>query len=337
MRRFFCSVMFLIACLTFLKAAGVSAQSTAPSWLVDKEIMYPNSRYISAVGEGINPAAAENTALALISRYFDTQVNTRNELIREFNEAVRNNTTDFSSKTYINESAVISSEQEFLCVRFTAPHSHVVQNQQVYSVLAYIDRIEASRTYETIIANNIASITALSNDAVQETEIFYKCCLFFRALKIANLTEEYIKTALLLDPSSAGKYSPHSALIQEVRSRYRANRERMSFNVDINADISGRVGRKMQQLLESMGFIVNRRNSQYIVYIDLDMPEEVFSGGVFVRPGITIQVERDDNVIHSYSKNYSRYDNRQLNIAARDIEKDLEENFLTQLTALIGR
>jgi len=325
----------------FIFSKALFPQNSTPSWYIDTELEYPRSRFITAVGEGKTRPDAENAALASISLFFNTRTDVRNEVIREFNEAVTNNTTDFSKKTYITENAVVRSEQEFLGVRFAAPF--FVQKQQIWAVLAYIDRAEASRTYESKISVNMASINSMVSDASQETELLYACGLLFRAIKIADITEEYIKTAAVIDPSTTAKYSAYLTQIQNIRSRYRANRDRLTFSVNVNStDSTGRIERKLQEILEANGYIVSYRNPQYEVSVRLNMSEEYTrSGLIFITSGITVQVEGKDKAILSYSKNYERYGHATLNGAYERafmaIEQDLEANFTNKLTNLIGR
>jgi hypothetical protein len=136
----------IVIIFAVLVSGALSAQNRAPAWYTDKELQYPSNRYIAAVGEGSSRADAEARAVAGVSLFFNTRTEVRNEAIREFNEAVVNNTTDFSKKTYINESAVIRSEEEFLGVRFSDPYQD--QQRRTWTILAYIDRQEAARIYE---------------------------------------------------------------------------------------------------------------------------------------------------------------------------------------------
>jgi len=330
-----------IVCIYLLMFGGILyAQNKVPSWYLDSELEYPKSRFISAVGEGKSKTDAETAAVAGISLFFNTKAEVRNEAIREFNEAVVNNTTDFSKKTYIKENAVISSEEEFLGVRFA--QSFFEEKRQIWTVLAYIDKAEASRTYESKITVNMASINAMATDAAQTTEPFYACGLLFRALKIADITQEYIKTAAVIDPSSTAKYTSSLNQIQNISSQYRKKRDGLTFSVNINdADTTGRIARKLQELLEANGCTVTVRNPLYEVSVRLNTTEENTNAGIFIRSGITVRIERNGNALFSYSKNYQRYGHQTLNGAYNRafmaIEKDLEENFTANLTAMIGR
>jgi hypothetical protein len=316
------------------------AQNRAPDWYTDKELRYPSSRYIAAVGEGKSRADAESAALAGVSLFFNTKTEVRNQAIREFNEAVTNNTTDFSKKTYISESAVISSDQEFLGVHFA--DSFMIPQRQTWAALAYIDRREAAQIYESKISTNMAAINALTEDANRETEALYSCGLLFRALKLADLTEEYIKTAAAVDSQSAQKYAPYGTQIQALRSAYRVKRDGLTFAVRASAaDETGRVERKLQELLEDNGYIITARNPQYSVSLQLTTSEEIYDRGIFIRSGIAIRLERNGKSLFSYSKNYDREGHKTLdgayNRAFMAIEKDLEENFMAKLSGMIGQ
>jgi hypothetical protein len=326
------------AVLAFGLAALLEAQ-TAPRWYLDKEAQYPAARYIAAVGEGDTRAAAETAATAAVSLFFNTVTAVRNEAIREFNEAVINDTTDFSKKTYISENAVIRSEEEFLGVRFADPY--LDQKRGSWAVLAYIDRQDAARIYESKIGANMTVINALIRDAEGETEDLYVCGLLFRALRLAGLTEEYIKTAIVVDPQARGSYEASIGQIQRLRSLYRSKRGALLFSVTTNGtDSTGRVERTLEQLLEGAGYTITGGGAPYTVSARLTVNEEALSSGVFFRSGIAVRIERENRALFSYSRNYPRYGHQSrdgaLNRMFMAIEKDLEENFIPKLTAMLG-
>jgi hypothetical protein len=154
--------------------------------------------------------------------FFNTSTEIRKEAIREFNEAVTNNTTDFSKKTYISENAVITSEQEFLGVRFTNPWQD--QKRGTWAVLAYIDRREAAQMYDSKTAANMAAIRSLEADAEIQTETLYAVSLLYRGLRLCDITEEFIRTAAVVDTAAGKRHESDTAKIQEFRSEYRAKK-----------------------------------------------------------------------------------------------------------------
>jgi hypothetical protein len=105
---------------------------------------------------------------------------------------------------------------------------------------------------------------------------------------------------------------------------------------------SGRVERKLAALFEDNGFVVTSVPAMYTVNARLTAEEETNNAGNFVTPGITVRVGRDGRTLFSYSKNYERSGHRtSMNTAytraLMEVERDLEENFIRQFIAMLGR
>jgi hypothetical protein len=328
--------------LALLLFGELLAAQEAPSWYLDREGAYPSRSYISAVGEGASRNAAETAAAAGVSLFFNTTTQVRNEAIREFNQAVSGAASELSKKTYITEQALIRSEEEFLGLQFADPWYD--QGRGVWAALAYINRREAARIYMSRIGANMEALRAIAADVEGETEPLYACGLLSRAASVGALTEELIKTAVVVDNSAS--YAADLALIQELRSAYRSRRAGLSFDISVTSPESpGRLERKLQQLLETIGASVSPRNPLYTVSAVLSADEGANAAGHYVRLGLSIRIERNGAAsgaaLFSYGKNYDRFNNLSslsgaYNRAFLAIEKDLEENFITQFSAMIG-
>jgi hypothetical protein len=333
MNKLFCTPLF------FILAAALAAQSSAPPWYLDKELSYPASHYIAAVGEGATRAEAEAAAVAAVSMFFNTKTEVRNGIIREFNEAVASAGTEFSKKTYINEGALIRSEEDLLGIRFAQSWHNQARGQ--WAALAYIDRQETAAMYEARVNANMSAINALAADAGMESEELYRCALLYRGLRLAGLTEELIKAAALTDSRSAAKYAPSLAAIAGLRSEYRARRGKLGFSLQVQGpDTHGRIERRLGELLEHAGFALSASGGPYTMNVQLSLPHETLPAGIFVRPGIALRLERDGKTFFSYSKNYERCGGRTLEAAYSRaftlIEQDLEKNFMERFTAVTG-
>ncbi|MDR0450301.1 MAG: hypothetical protein LBH26_03455 [Treponema sp.] len=295
---------------------------------------------MAALGEGKTRTEAEAAAVTAVSLFFGTKTEIRKEAIREFNETTTNTATGFSKKTYIGESALIKSEEEFLGIRFAPPWFD--SQRQSWTVLAYINRREAGEIYESRINANMSAINALVEDTEREKEAIYACALLYGGLPIAGITEEYIQNAVLVDSGSARKYDAALTQIQRLRSSYRALRGGLTFSVAVNGpDTTGRLTRTLRRLLEDNGYVISSQNPRYTVTARFSAIEEPGQTRTFITPGITVRIEGSGSTIFSYAKNYDRVASRDLTraygLAINTVEKDLEQNFITQLTAMLGR
>ncbi|MDR0656440.1 MAG: hypothetical protein LBG22_09020, partial [Treponema sp.] len=305
MFRYILPLLFLAG----LSRYPLAAQNDFPLWYLDKESQYPGRSYIASLGEGKTIAEAEAAAVSQVSLFFNTSTEVRKEAIREFNEALINNTTEFSKKTYISENAVITSEQEFLGIRFTNPWQD--QKRGVWVVLAYIDRREAAQMYDSKIAANMAAINSLEADAENQSETLYAVSLLYRGLRLCDITEEFIRTAAVVDTSAGKRHEPDTAKIQALRSEYRAKKDRLSFSIKMRSpENSGRVERRLADLFEDNGFVVASAPAMYTLNVRITAEEETNNAGNFVTPGITVRVERDGKTLFSYNKNYERSGHR---------------------------
>jgi hypothetical protein len=186
------------------------------------------------------------------------------------------------------------------------------------------------------------SINALIEDADWEEEDLYACGLLYRASRMADITEEYIKSAAVVDTASPRKYAPHLTRIRDLRSSYRALRDSLTFGIKVDSpENPERVERKLAELLELNDFTVTGRNPRYTITARITMTKEEYSAGTFIRPGIRLRVEQNGNALLSHNKNYDRYGHRSVetayNRAFLAIEEDLETNFMLKLSEMLGR
>jgi hypothetical protein len=183
-----------------LTASAVFSQHI-PRWVLDKEAAFPPARYISASGEAATQKEAEARAVSSISLFFNAKTGITNSVINEYNQALSGaGTLEFSKKNHVRENMKITSQEEFLGVRFAPPWNDPARN--VWMVLAYIEKSEAARLYESKIRANLDLVEQLYRDAQTETPLA-SVILLAEARKIGALVRQQIGIASMVDPSPA--------------------------------------------------------------------------------------------------------------------------------------
>ncbi len=310
-----------------------------PDWYLNKDFSYPSSRYISVIGEGTTLKDAENQAVSGLSLYFKTNSDIRNEVIREFNEVIQDKNTNFSKKTGIKESAIITSQEEFLGVQFTSPWFN--QYQSKYVILAYIDRANAAEIYKSKINNNILLIDSLHSSAKNNDNLFYKYRDLKKALIIGKLTEELIKSAVVVDSRQANLYSKEISYIRNIEKDFSYYRSKITFNVEVKSDREGRIKRKLLQIIEEQNYITTSGRGEYSIICSINCSEEKYDSGLFVRAGVTVKIlDKKNNSLFSYNKTLPRNGHKTLegaySVTFREIEKDLENYFISNFHSSLG-
>jgi hypothetical protein len=338
--------IFLVVVLVFSAFASLSAASKAPEWTLNKEAVYPGAQFIAEVREGSSRSDAESSAIAAIALFFKTNANVRTDAVREFNDSIEieievqktrsasDESAGFSQKTYIKESAVISSDVEFLGVHCQAWQNTKDKSNTWYAV-AYIERNEAAVIYEGKIRANMSVIEAIAKDAQSESEDFFACDLYHKTFPLISLNTEYINMARAIR-SNASLYEKEIDYMADIKNKYRKLRSIITFKVTSNENnFGGKIERAMQSILESYDFKVGNQGA-YEVKMEIKSSEMSMPAGEFVIVGLVIKIMHGDRAIISYSKNYPRAGGTKTvelayNRAALEVEKDIKKYFEAEL------
>ncbi|MDR1220447.1 MAG: hypothetical protein LBK73_12670 [Treponema sp.] len=329
--------VFLI--FVFSSVSYVVFPAPPPVWYRDKTAEYPDSRFIAEIGMGDTLDAAKTMALSNIAMFFKTSIRAQNELFTEYNESVSGKGKQTNRNSLMRNQAVITSEAEFLGVRFASPWYN--EQSGTWVALGYIDIEEALQIYRNRIETNHNSlIQRLLTAYEQEEELLYKVEYLRGAVATAKIIEEDIRALSILN--SSGQFAEVLAHTREAVAAYNAYRTKITFGVHIDGDRDGLIGRKLFSILESAGYICDPRNAAYIIHGDITTSEETLPAGYFVRASITLQLFGGNGaVLYSYSKNYSRKGAKSWEAAYgsafKGIADDLSRNFINEFSALYGR
>ena len=306
-----------------------------PAWLTKPEKDFPAKQYIRAVGEGSSVKAAQNSALAEISLYFNTKVDVVNVAVSSASAVAKDGAETYSSSKSFKQIANVSSSSEFFCVSFTDPFYD--KKADKYSVLAYINKAEASEVYKNRISSLMESINLYSESAAKEKEVFLAAAALSKAVVMGNLCEKYIHTETLMVPSESESYKADLKKIATARSERDSLKKRMTFFIDMvqKDKVFAPVYSKLSSLMEKRGYALSLSGASYTLRVDLSCAEENYDAGPFVRPSVDIAVlNAGGSGVYSYSKAFPRIGSKTMEQAytraVSKINQDLDENFLAE-------
>ncbi len=327
MVSFFAALLFAATSLLFA--------DSPPSWLKSPEKEFPTKDYVRAVGEGASVKAAKSAALAEISLYFDTKVETLTQAAKKFSAVLKDGKEEFSKSQTVAQIANISSSAEFFCVNFTDPF--YIAKTDKYATLAYINKKEAAGLYKSRIEALEQSVGVLLSSAQNESEPFLRAASLQKAKPLVSLAEQYIKTLGLLDSSANGAYKEAQKKFSRVDGELAALKNDLTFSIKMNqtdkkfAPISSTIA----AIIEKRGFACSQAGANYIVKIDISCAEEEYEAGPFVRASLDAAVVNNaGSGVYAYSKAYPRVGSKTMEQAytrtVSKIKQDLEENFLAE-------
>jgi hypothetical protein len=171
-------LLALTACLVLACAGGPDVESP-PEWKLNPQEIYPNARYIAQSGQGPTKTAAENAALAAISRYFSSEV----EAVSGYRQTESTVNGARTSTEYAEDSAFVRSQTELIAVRYTEGWYN--KAEKCYECMAYINRAEAWSIYVPGLRQGIEAFISLYQAGEAEPEPFKQIALYSAAHKEA--------------------------------------------------------------------------------------------------------------------------------------------------------
>ncbi|MBR1404245.1 MAG: LPP20 family lipoprotein [Treponema sp.] len=323
----------LVVFFSFVSAFCFSAE--VPSWLTRPENEYPTSHFIRAIGEGASLKQAQNSALSAISLYFDAKTEVLTQTLKESKSVLEGAVSSFSTNQSYSQISNISSTADFFCVNFS--ESYYSEKTGRYSVLAYINKKDASKIYRDRISYLMSTIYSCQQYAKDEKETFSASQALHKAIKLSELTRKYIDAEMTIVPSDVGNYQSELAAINTITEMYTNLKKQMTFSVVMTKnDVRyGGVFTTISSILSERGYSYSLANSNYKIEMDISSVEEHAPAGEFVRPSITILVVNNaGNGVYTYSKNFSKIGGKTLEQAysrsSSKISADLKENFLAE-------
>lgn len=322
-KRFILELLFI--------AIFIPLFAAPPKWLTELEKVYPTDKFIRAIGEGTTIKKAETEAISSISLNFNARTKVINNAIKDYNSVIEENKTKISKSYALTQETTISSESEFLCVKFS--DSYYDKKKKTYYLVGYIDRNEVSGIYEQKIYGLMTTIQTILNYATDEYESLYSVLNYQKASKLSKLAQYYIDAANIINPQESEKYKDDLQLIASIEGLVNAQKNKLSFSINCNDKRYSSICTAISSILQESGFVLTKVKPTYYIYVELNCSEEIYDAGNFVRPDINITITNNSgNSIDSYSKVYQRYSHQTMqnayNLALVRVQQDLEENFL---------
>ena len=337
-----CKKANLISCLTLI-VLFVSCATTGnvlPNWFYNKESVYPESKYISSIGEGASIQAATENALSQISLYFDTSVSVNKEFSNYAQEVQTGNYYNSTERREIKEQAQINSEAKFYGVSFSNP----IRVDNLFYVVAYIDKEQAAKMYKANIVANTADLNNLISFAEMTDNPFYCAPAVTKGIKIADQTSQLIKNVRVVNPLDADDFSQTENLIKRMNSAFSNSRGKMIIKLSVVNDWASTVYKTLSNIMEEKGFVVSNDGNYCLLKAEINPNKSINDAGVFLTCGITIDAyDLSNSKVFSYTNTYARqgapaqYEEVAWRKSYAQITEDLQSSFIKEFNTKMVR
>jgi hypothetical protein len=297
------------------------------------ESVYPHGEFIAQEGRGQTRKDSETGALAALSLYFITEVNTTAQSSESFSR--RNGQSQDSVKLSVD--TFVKSNASLFAVRYSA-HFYDSEAKE-YRVIGFIDRAEAWRIFEPRIKKEIDAFTALWDAAETETEAF-SIVSAYRKLREYISRPDFVNTFLFgesLHPENmktiSGRTAENAAVVSAKTNEAVAL---LNIYIGIDHDFESLISAKLTKLFRAQHFNVSANKNTANTFCDVKV-EEGFQHregtGDFYYPKITVTIRsKGGKTLYSYAASAARQAASTPDVAKRRaytaLVNELEKNFL---------
>ncbi|MBQ9239340.1 MAG: hypothetical protein IJ191_08540 [Treponema sp.] len=301
---------------------AAAKKSQPPKWIVSDtlEAVYSSEAYISAIGWGMSQEEALVSADAGIGRYFQQSVNS---LIVATQNAKNTSGVTASNERELQRQIVITSTAKLFAIQHTNPWYE--ESSQRYAVCAYIERKEAWKMYEPYLKTKVETFLGLYTNAKNQSDDFLSVILYSKADQYAqsNNLADIIMFGHALYPHGALYYNNVLENISLLPADIQRRATACSIVLICHADCDGLVSAAVSERFEELQFSVVQYETHYCCHILVAENKQELAAGIFYTPSVQITVQKEGDVLYSYSKTVPRTGARNTIVAQQRAYKAL--------------
>ena len=327
---------FLIALLlaAYLLTACATSSAPAPQWVSSMKDIYPESIYISGLGEGKTRQEAETKALAAISYFFVTQINSSISI----SETYTRRNGERSSEIRVIDNTAAETQTKLMAVRYSNEPWFNPRTKS-WETVAYINREEGWRAFLPEAQRHSDKLLALINAADTQTEPFNAFLLYGSAREYANT--EYNEVRMFAQILNTGRaqafFRDTDSKLGQLTEKRIAARNKASVFVECPVDYNRIIYQSMVKVLGDIGFAVeqNRNAASTRSLVQVDEGMQSLDAGYHYNPALTVTISGARGALFSFKVQTGRQSALNQDLAKRRaytaLAEELEKSFAAEL------
>jgi hypothetical protein len=326
------SAMLVFACATEPAGAG-SKSKKKPAWLENKNSVYPEDKFLSAIGEGDTLKEAQAQAAANLASIFKVSVQVESTLQSRYVEYSQNGVVgNYGEETVMTDNITQTTDQTLLNLKLGETFT---DSNGVVFTIAYLNRSETGGVYKQIIEENGALVGRLMARSAEQTDTLKKYAFLDAAYVVASNNELLIEQLGFISPSTRKglKLGYDMAGLKKQRADTAAQ---MVFSIRIDNDSGSQITNMLTSVLTSQGFSVNNGGNIVLTGSVSVAPVKLDNNYENVKWYLMITVKDASGVVVVSLEKNSRSSGVSASAAEARAYKDMEgvikKDFVKQLT-----
>lgn len=316
--------------------SSCSAQTSSDVYQ-NLEENYPESKYLSAVGEGDTRKDAEKNAMGKLALIFESKIDVSQTLNEHYSEFSDDESSSLTYESTTKKRTNVSSDQKLLNIKYG---KHGVDEVGNNFVVAYINRRETSAIYDEKIENINTSILSLEANTNNTDLKIKKYAALNRASKLMNENLGLMQQQTIISP-----YNPDfSDKVATYNSIYRKKGEVASSIKFVISDSDEDIANSLSSIITSKGFKIANNGDFYISsslkYDEVDLGRKEMFYNWFMNIELT---DSNNEIIFNFDKSgreggmsQSAVYSRAKYSANKSLKKEFNIGFEKYLDSLLG-
>lgn len=279
--------LFLTTLLLISSGCSTPFGNKTPEWVVNPKAVYPENKFLVAVGEGDTRRSAENAAAANLSRIFEAHIESDERMSDQSHETNSSimRTTDFSADINILSSQTLYNIQ----------HAEAWKDKLArYHAVAYLNRRDTAGIYRDKIYERTTRVNFLLSSARNTQDVLKKYATLRAAAKYASEADLLLRQLKTIHPPSIADASP-SYSNNKIRKELADTAKQIQVQINVSGDTDQRMTQTLEQLITGYGFIIGKPASLNLTgRVSVNDTGEREQDLVFVRYELAVQI-KDSN------------------------------------------
>lgn len=273
--------------ITIFVVSGCSTfRNHEPEWVRNPKTVYPENKFLVAVGEGDTRQDAENVASANLSRIFEAHIESDERMV----DKVWESNDDFVRKTDVTTDINILSSQTLINIQHAEAWK---DDDRRYHAVAYLNRRETGMIYLDKIEERSAHVESLLGYAQHSSNLLEKYALLRAAVRVAIENDVLLRQLKVIHSPTASAAAP-SYSINEIEKAASDCAKQIRVAIQIDGDTDGRMANCLKELVTRYGFVVGQPATIDMQgRVSIDDTGKRAAGLVFFLYNLTVQIQDD--------------------------------------------
>lgn len=220
-----------------------------PKWLADRESVYPDSKFMSAEGEGDSASEARKNATAALVSQFETTIEVDTEFSSSYGETLNSGSTSSASSSSMIQKIKESAQQTLSNIK----HGDVfLDDRGLYHAVAFINRNETALHYRNLIEEKTTKINDLITQGDEEKDLI-AFASYDAAIDLAAQNALLLMQLSLISSVGYKVAKPSYDILAMTRRRSEIG-SGVPFSVSITGTFSDELTKVITAEIQDMGF-----------------------------------------------------------------------------------